>query len=155
MKISNKLICSNQHKLNCGCPLYICVGKKHISIYTVNSVRLKKNTLSQSLREFFKPTRHAVFYFFFFTSIGLCLHAQPKPKMTESFNFRIFRIKLSSFFVVKMKKKKLFQGGKKMKVSILQNQMRIEKQMRAAALRHRIFFFSLSTTYTLIPDIPV
>ena len=29
-----------------------------------------------------------------------------------------------------------------MKVSILQNQMRTEKQMRAAALRHRIFFFS-------------
>ena len=30
-----------------------------------------------------------------------------------------------------------------MKVWILQNQMRTEKQMRAAALRHRIFFFSL------------
>ena len=28
-----------------------------------------------------------------------------------------------------------------MKVWILQNQMRTEKQMRAAALRHRIFFF--------------
>ena len=28
-----------------------------------------------------------------------------------------------------------------MKVCILQNQMRTEKQMRAAALRHRIFFF--------------
>ena len=37
-------------------------------------------------------------------------------------------------------KKKLFQE-KKMKVWILQNQMRTEKQMRAAALRHRIFFF--------------
>ena len=31
-----------------------------------------------------------------------------------------------------------------MKVWILQNQMRTEKQMRAAALRHRIFFFSLT-----------
>ena len=30
-----------------------------------------------------------------------------------------------------------------MKVWILQNQMRTEKQMRAAALKHRIFFFSL------------
>ena len=39
-----------------------------------------------------------------------------------------------------MKKKKLFQE-KKMKVWILQNQMHTEKQMRVAALRHRIFFF--------------
>ena len=31
-----------------------------------------------------------------------------------------------------------------MKVWILQNQMRTEKQMRAAALRQRIFFFSLT-----------
>ena len=34
-----------------------------------------------------------------------------------------------------------------MKVWILQNQMRTEKQMRAAALRHRIFFFSLTNVY--------
>ena len=58
-------------------------------------IRLKKkNTLSQSLREFFKPTRHAVFYFvfyFFFTSIGLCLHAHPKPKMTEKFQLQYFQ----------------------------------------------------------------
>ena len=30
-----------------------------------------------------------------------------------------------------------------MKVWILQNQMRTEKQMRAAALRHRFFFLAL------------
>ena len=30
-----------------------------------------------------------------------------------------------------------------MKLLILQNQMRTEKQMRAAALRHRIFFLAL------------
>ena len=30
-----------------------------------------------------------------------------------------------------------------MKIWILQNQMCTEKQMRAAALRHRFFFFSL------------
>ena len=51
----------------------------------------KKNTLSQSLREFFKPTRHAVFYFYFFTSIGLCLHAHPKPKMTGKFQLPYFQ----------------------------------------------------------------
>ena len=57
-------------------------------------IRLKKkNNLSQILREFFKPTRHAVFYFlfFFFTSIGLCLHAHPKPKMTEKFQLPYFQ----------------------------------------------------------------
>ena len=121
--------------------------------------------MSQSLREFFKPTRHAVFYFllyFFFTSIGLYLHAYPKPKMTEKFQLPYFQksngilhvflsshvfiffqnSKLSSFFVVKMKKKNNFKK-KKIKVWILQNQMRTEKQMRAAALRHRFFFSSL------------
>ena len=52
----------------------------------------KKNTLSQSLREFFKPTRHTVYYFqFLFTSIGLCLHAHPKPKMTEKFQLPYFQ----------------------------------------------------------------
>ena len=64
----------------------------HPIICTV--IRLKKNTLSQSLREFFKPTRHAVFNFlfnFFFTSIGLCLHAHPKPKMTEKFQLPYFQ----------------------------------------------------------------
>ena len=57
-------------------------------------IRLKKNTLSQSLRELFNPTRHAVFYFLFyfiFTSIGLCLHAHPKPKMTEKFQLPYFQ----------------------------------------------------------------
>ena len=52
--------------------------------------------------------------------------------------------KLSSFFVVKMKKKKKNKfKKKKWKSEFLQNQMHTEKQMRAAALRHRIFFFSL------------
>ena len=32
-----------------------------------------------------------------------------------------------------------------MKVWILQNQMRTEKQMQAAALRHRFFFLALLT----------
>ena len=57
-----------------------------------SAIRLKKNTLSQSLREFFKPARHAFFYFIiFFTSIGLCLHAHPKPKMTEKFQLPYFQ----------------------------------------------------------------
>ena len=69
--------------------------------YTIIFIRIqlvrliKKNTLSQSLREFFKPTRHAFFLFFilffFFTSIGLCLHAHPKPKMTEKFQLPYFQ----------------------------------------------------------------
>ena len=35
-----------------------------------------------------------------------------------------------------------------MKVWILQNQMRTEKQMRAAALRHRFFFFFFTLIYS-------
>ena len=132
-----------------------CKQGPYIDFDLILSKAKKKNTLSQSLREFFKPTWHAVFYFlfyFFFTSIGLCLHAHPKPKMTEKFQLPYFtrflsshvlkffqNSKLSSFFVVKMKKN--YFKKKKMKVWILQNQMRTEKQMRAAALRHRFFFF--------------
>ena len=61
-------------------------------VVTIN--KAKKNTLSQRLREFFKPTRHAVFYFLFFIFfyfLGLCLHAHPKPKMTEKFQLPYFQ----------------------------------------------------------------
>ena len=82
-------------------------------------------------------------------------------KWLKSFNFRIFRNqtgfymffelppayilpKQQTFFVFRRKnEKKSNFKKKKMKVWILQNQMHTENQMRAAALRHRIFFFSL------------
>ena len=39
-----------------------------------------------------------------------------------------------------------------MKVCILQNQMRTEKQMRAAALRHRIVFFLALAKIFFLPQ---
>ena len=92
-----------KYNFNIKGPLYeICEYAFHTLGVTSKSkttfwfVRLekKKNTLSQSLREFFKPARHAVFIFyfiFFFTSIGLCLHAHAKPKMTEKFQLPYFQ----------------------------------------------------------------
>ena len=132
-----------------------------ISFQKVLNKAKKKNTLSQSLREFFKPTRHAVFYFLFYfiflTSIGRCLHAHPKPKMTEKFQLPYFQksngilhiflsshvlkffqnSKLSSFFVVKMKKKKLFQEKKNESLNFAKS----NAHRKTNALRHRIFFF--------------
>ena len=69
--------------------------KKNNFLYYNEHKAKKKNTLSQSLREFFKPTRHAFFFYFilfyFITSIGLCLHAHAKPKMTEKFQLPYFQ----------------------------------------------------------------
>ena len=55
--------------------------------------RLKKNTLSQSLREFFKPMRHAFFYFLFFFYFNWPLppRTSENQKWLKSLNFRIFR----------------------------------------------------------------
>ena len=130
----------------------------------LTSVRLKKKILCLKACANFSNRRGMRFFifYFFFTSIGLCLHAHPKPKMTEKFQLpyfqksnRILHIfwaptclnssKTANFFVFRSKneKKNNFKK-KKMKVWILQNQMHTEKQMWAAALRHIIFFFSLS-----------
>ena len=91
----------------------------------------KKNTLSQSLREFFKPTRHAVSYLFYFIYLFFFYFSWPLPPRTSetkndwkvvtsvfseikrdftrflsSHVLKFFQnSKLSSFFVVKMKKK--------------------------------------------------
>ena len=103
----------------------------------VGNLRLKKNTLSQSLREFFKPTRHAVFYFLFFIFYFFYFNWPLLPRTSETKNDRkvstsVFseikrdftrflsshvlkffqNSKLSSFFVVKREKKK-FQEKKK------------------------------------------
>ena len=43
-------------------------------------IRLKKTTLSQSLREFFNPTRHAVFYFLF----NFNWHLPPRTSETKN-----------------------------------------------------------------------
>ena len=95
-------------------------------------IRLKKkNTLSQSLREFFKPTRHAVFYFlFYFFLLQLAfasthiqnqkwlkdstfLFSEIKRDYTRFLSSHVLKFfqnsKLSSFFVVKMKKKGNFK----------------------------------------------
>ena len=53
----------------------------------------------------------------------------------------LFLYILTSKFIKKLKKKKKLSKQKKFKHWILLNQMRTEKQMRAAALRHRICFF--------------
>ena len=91
-------------------------------------VRLKKNTLSQSLREFFNPTRHAVFYFLFFIffyfnwplpprtsetkndwKVSTSVFSEIKQDFTRFLSSHVLKFfqnsKLSSFFVVKMKKK--------------------------------------------------
>ena len=87
----------------------------------------KKNTLSQSLREFFKPTRHAFFYFLFYffyfnwplpprTSetkndwkVSTSVFTEIKQNFTCFLSSHVLKFfqnsKLSSFFVVKMKKK--------------------------------------------------
>ena len=107
--------------------------------------------------------RFFIFYFiFFFTSIGLCLHAHAKPKKTEKFQLPYFQKsngilhvfelprayilpKQQTFFVFRSKNEKKKFKKKKMKVWILKNQMRTEKQMRAAALRHKMFFSLIHT----------
>ena len=58
------------------------------------NVRLKKKKLSQSLREFFNPTRHAVFnflFYFFLLQLAFASTHIRNQKWLKSFNFRIFR----------------------------------------------------------------
>ena len=146
--------------------LLLAMTSCYFKLYHLAIIRLKKKILCLKACENFSTRRGMQFFIFyfilfiFFTSIGLCLHAHPKPKITEKFQLPFFseikrdfarflsshvlkffqNSKLSSFFVVKMKKNNNFKK-KKMKVWILQNQMRTEKQMRAAALRQIFFFF--------------
>ena len=65
------------------------------SILTLRTLRTltkakKKNTLSQSFREFFKPRRHAVFNFLLLQLAFASTHIR-NPKWLKSFNFCIFR----------------------------------------------------------------
>ena len=56
------------------------------------NVRLKKKKLCLKACENFSNRRGMRFFIlFFFTSIGLCLHAHPKPKMTEKFQLPYFQ----------------------------------------------------------------
>ena len=129
-----------------------------------NSIRLKKNTFVSKLARNFQTD--VACGFLFFISFFFYLNWPLPPRTSETKNhwkvwtsvfseikrdftrflsshvLKFFQNSKLSFFVVKMEKKNYFKK-KKMKVWILQNQMRTEKQMRAAALRHRIFFFSL------------
>ena len=97
------------------------------------TIRLKKKiTLSQSLREFFKPTRHVFFYFLFYFIyfffyfnwplpprrsktkndwiVSTSVFSEIKLDFTRFLSSHVLKFfqnsKLSSFFVVKMKKKK-------------------------------------------------
>ena len=103
---------------------------------TVHTLRLKKKYFVSKLARIFQTDAACVFLFFilffFFTSIGLCLHAHPKPKMTEKFQLPYFQksngilhvfwaptcfyssktANFLSFFVVKMKKKNNFKKKK-------------------------------------------
>ena len=76
-----------------------------------------------------------LYCYFFFTSIGLCLHAHPKPKL-KGLYLHIFgnqvelHVFLTHFFQKKKKKKEI--NMKQMKFWLLHNQMSTAKQMRAA-----------------------
>ena len=145
---------------------------KVTSIYqTVWFIRLKKKRYFVSkLARIFQTDAACVFlffilFFFYFNwplpprtsetkndwKVSTSVFSEIKRDFTRFLSSHVLKFfqnsKLSSFFAVKMKKK-IFQEKKKMKVWILQNQMRTEKQMRAAALRHKIFFFfSLISVY--------
>ena len=132
----------------------------------INECKLKKkNTLSQSLREFFKPTRHAFFLFLFYfifyfnwplpprTSetkndwkVSTSVFSEIKRDFTRFLSSHVLKFfqnsKLSSFFVVKMKKNII--SRKKMKVWILQNQMRTENQCGRQLWDTEFFFLALS-----------
>ena len=147
---------------------FIHLWKQCVLSACCHKLRLRKIILCLKACENFsnqRGMRFFIFYFiFFYFNWPLPLRAHPKPKMTEKFQLPYFQksnrilhvfwaptclnssktANFSSIFVVKMKKKNNFKK-KKMKVWILQNQMRTEKQMRAAALRHRIFFLALSS----------
>ena len=97
----------------------------------VRSNKAKKNTLSQSLREFFNPTRHAVFYFLFYFfyfiwpllprtfetkndyKVSTSVFSEIKRDFTRFLSSHVLKFfqnsKLSSFFVVKMKKNNNFK----------------------------------------------
>ena len=112
---------------------------KYSQSLTVYATKAKKNTLSQSLREFFKPTRHAVFnflfiYFFYFNiywplpprtsetkndrKVSTSVFSEIKRDFTRFLSSQVLKFfqnsKLSSLFVVKLKKKII--SRKKMKV---------------------------------------
>ena len=135
----------------------------------LHRVRLKKKDFVSNLARIFQTDAACGFLFsilFFLLQLAFASTHIRNQKWLKSFNFHIFRNqrgfytffelprayilpKQQTFFVFRSKNEKKIYNfkKKKMKVWILQNQMRTEKQMRAAALRHRIFFFfSLKTT---------
>ena len=78
-----------------------------------------------------------LYCYFFFTSIGLCLHAHPKPKL-KGLYLHIFgnQVELHVFLTHFFKKKKI--NMKQMKFWLLHNQMSTAKQMRAATLNQML-----------------
>ena len=140
-------------------------------LLSINLIRLKKNTLSQSLREFFKPTRHAVFYFlfyFFFTSIGLCLRAHAKPKMTEKFQLPYFQksngtlhvfwtptclnsSKTANFLLFRSKnEKKIISRKKNESLNFAKSNAHRKTNVGDSFETQNFFFFSLSTLLSTV-----
>ena len=82
-----KLIMLSEKQQNWG----ILLSAKNLT----HSNAKKKNTFSQRLREFFKPMRHAVFYFlfyfFFLLQLAFASTHIPKPNMTEKFQLPYFQ----------------------------------------------------------------
>ena len=121
-------------------------------------IRLKKKYFVSKLARIFQTNAACGFFIFNWPlpprtcetkndwKVSTSVFSEIKRDFTRFLSSHVLKFfqnsKLFSFFVVKMKKK-IISRNKKMKVRILQNQMRTEKQMRAAALKHRIFFFSL------------
>ena len=135
--------------------------------YIFFAIRLKKiNAMSQSSWQIGRPDLNAVFFTFFFFSeqqtcqiwvghsfeiLNLILDEQDTRQNTRveevccSKCFIVFFISFLVYFDKKvhkkLKKKKKLSKQKNFKPWILLNQTRTEKQMRAAALRHMIYFF--------------
>ena len=146
------------------------IEEDHGDYWLLLSIRLRKiNAMSQSSWQIGRPDLNAFFltfffFFFFFWAANLSdlsrsqlwnmeldfgwTRYKAEHKSLRSLLFKVFHCVCHIFSCVfwqashkKLKEKSSKQ--KKFKPWILLNQTRTEKQMRAAALRHMIYFFSL------------
>ena len=77
-----------------GCILKTLFASSDLFCLITSHIRLKKKFFVSKLARIFQTDAACGFLFFIlflFTSIGLCLHAHPKPKMTEKFQLPYFQ----------------------------------------------------------------